>query len=248
MPNFRAQIIRTTTMFVRYRKLLSDGREPHGVQARLACRGECIKRERWTGAKGGPVYLVRHCPVKPRCRWRIGLDPKAGLDLALSPYRLHVSLAENRREAGRVRQEHVADLGTADGYLLPEFWDGLDPALVARIKADNWDLRSVEARMAFWNGAKPRLDRLSNRVDPKAIRMAIHRRIPWPMRAARELAEAREDFRSWKSLYDFHAREIDRNEQQIKRLTEENAELREKASEPARAAAQAAERLAKLTA
>jgi hypothetical protein len=233
-------------MFVRYRKLLSDSREPHGVQSKLACSGECIKRERWTGANGGPVQLIRHCPVKPRCRWRIGLDAKAGLDLALTPYRLHVWLAENRREAGRVRQEHVADLGAVAVYLLPEFWDGLDPALVARIKADNWDLRSVEARMVFWNGAKPRLDRLSNRLDPKAIRMAIHRRIPWPKQAERELAEARENFRSWKSVYDIHAVEIERNEQRIKSLTEKNAELREKASEPARAAAQAAERLAKL--
>jgi hypothetical protein len=222
-------------MFVRYRKLVSDGREPLGVMAQRNCRGMC--RGRYLSRTGG-------CPKKPRCRWRIGL-----LQLAdpLVPYRLHVSLAENRREAGRVRQEHVADLGAVDGYLLPEFWNGLDLALVAKIKADNWDLRSIEARMAFWNGAKPRLDWLSNRLDPTAVRMTIHRRIPWPKQAERELAEAREDFRSWKSLYDFHAREIDRNEQQIKRLTEENAELREKASEPARAAAQAAERLAKLT-
>jgi hypothetical protein len=29
---------------------------------------------------------------------------------------------ENHRERGRVRQEHIADLGSVEGYLLPEFW------------------------------------------------------------------------------------------------------------------------------
>ena len=32
------------------------------------------------------------------------------------------------------------------------------------------------ARVAFWENAKPRLDRLANRLDPKALRMAIHHR------------------------------------------------------------------------
>src|SRR5262249_26266716 len=68
----------------------------------------------------------------------------------------------------------VADLGSLDGYLLPEFWEGFDPAHVAAIKADNWDSCSVCARMTFWENAKPRLDRLANRLDPKAVRMEIH--------------------------------------------------------------------------
>jgi hypothetical protein len=218
-------------MFVRYRKLSSDGRAPLGVTAARNCPGICKRRRNF------------HCPKKPRCRWRIGLlrlaDP-------LVPYRLHVSLAENRREAGRVRQEHVADLGTVDGYLLPEFWNGLDPTLVAQIKADNWDLRSVNARLAFWNEAKPRLDRLSNRLDPKAIRMAIHQRIPWPKQAERDLAEAREDFRFWKGLHDMQANQIEAYEKTIETVTKDNAELREEASKSARAAAHAAARLVKL--
>jgi hypothetical protein len=73
------------------------------------------------------------CPMKPRCPRRIGLSELLAEPIA--PYRLQVALIENRRVAGRVRQEHVADLGSVAGYLLPEFWTSLDPA----IKADNWD-------------------------------------------------------------------------------------------------------------
>ena len=60
--------------------------------------------------------------MKPRCRWRIGVDH----GLALVPYRLHVQLAENRRVDGKVRQEHVADLGAIDGAMLADFWAGID--------------------------------------------------------------------------------------------------------------------------
>ena len=66
---------------------------------------------------------------------------------------------------------------------------------MAKVKADNWDEHSVRARMSFWESAKPRLEQLSNRLDPKAFRLAIHQRFPWPLQAERERAKARADFR-----------------------------------------------------
>src|SRR6516162_988788 len=109
-------------MFVRYRKLTRGGDRPRGVQAKIACPGNCLRRYRYDGKTPRPNL---HCPFKPRCRWRIGLDPEAGFDLALVPYRLQVQLIENRREGSRIRQEHVADLGAVDAWFIPEFWVGL---------------------------------------------------------------------------------------------------------------------------
>jgi hypothetical protein len=223
-------------MFVRYRKLTRGGSPPRGVQAKIACQGQCLRR----GRDSVP------CPFKPRCRWRIGLDREAGLHVALAPYRLQVQLIENRREGGRVRQEHVATLGAINAWFVPEFWHGIDPAVVAKIKADNWDALSVKARAAFWEGAKPRLDRLVNRIDPKTLRMAIHQRIPWPMQAEREEAEAREDFRLWQSLHGQSLKIAESNEKLAATATANAAEARQNAHDEAIHAAKATERLAKL--
>jgi hypothetical protein len=54
------------------------------------------------------------CPLRPRCRWRIGGGRV--------PYRLLVAVIENRRVNGKVRQEHVADLGAIEGHWLPSFF------------------------------------------------------------------------------------------------------------------------------
>jgi hypothetical protein len=221
-------------MFVRYRKLTADGIKPHGVHAKINCKGRCYRRR----------YL--QCPLKPRCRWRIGLEVvDDAIALALVPYRVQVSLIENRREDGRVRQEHIADLGSVDGCLLPEFWKDIDPAIAGKIKAEDWDLCSTKARIAFWDGAKPRLERLSNRLDPKAIRMIVHQRIPWPMQTERDLAEARSDFRFWHGMQDADVKMIEANEKAIAHLSEQNVELREQMHKNAMWAAKAAERLAK---
>jgi len=152
-------------MFVRFRKIVSDGRRPSpgGVNSKLACQGHCKRRR------------SLKCPIKPRCRYRIG---------DAVPYRLQVSIVENTRIHGKVRQEVIAELGSIDGIWLAEFWEGLDPAL----RTDRWFDQSVAARVAFWNAAKPRLDRLANRLDPKAMRMAIHARIPWPKQDERDAA------------------------------------------------------------
>jgi hypothetical protein len=161
----------------------------------------------------------------------------------LTPYRLQVQLLENRRDGSNVCQEHVATLGAIAAWLLPEFWVGIDAA--AQIKADNWDIYSVQARLAFWEAAKPRLDRLANRLDPKAVRMEIHRRIPWPKQAEREIAEAREDFRSWSARHQMSITVAERHEKLAATATA--AKARERASVAARAAADVTESFAKLT-
>jgi hypothetical protein len=79
----------------------------------------------------------------------------------------------------------------------------------------------------FWDNAKPRLERLSNRLDPKTIRLRVHQRIPWPMQAERDLAEARSDFRFWHDAHGADQKIIEANEQAVARLNEQNAELRE---------------------
>jgi hypothetical protein len=41
---------------------------------------------------------------------------------------------------------------------------------VAALQADDWDYESMQARMRFWNLAKPKLERLANRIgDIKPI-------------------------------------------------------------------------------
>jgi len=161
-------------MFVRFREKICDGFAPEGVTAKIPCAGRCHR-----GARG--------CPIRPRCRWRIGADE----GLYLVPRRLYVGLAENTRVDGKVRQEHVAHLGAIDGWLLPAFWADLDPAMVARVRRPDWELRSLRARLAFWQEAGPRLKRLENRLGPelKRLRMAIHARVPWPMEPERKRLE-----------------------------------------------------------
>jgi hypothetical protein len=103
------------------------------------------------------------------------------------------------------------------------------------------------ARIAFWNTVKPRLDRLSNRLDPKAMRMAIHARIPWPKQDERDMAEARREFaRSHAAYQAFVGGPIARNEKMIERLAAENAELREKGAPLADDLTRATERFSRL--
>jgi len=227
--------ISTTTMFVRYRKVVSDGFEPCGVQAQRNCNGSC--RSRYRSCMG-------RCPKKPRCRWRIGL---LQLPDGLVPYRLQVSLIENQRDDGKVRQEHIADLGSIDGHLLPEFWAELDASKVLEIQWENWSDHSVYARIDFWETAKPRIDHLANRLDPRALRLTIDRRIPWPRQAERDLAEAREEFRRWNGLNRMANIAIEGNEKTIAAAAAENAELRREILTRAPFVAEVTARMARLT-
>jgi hypothetical protein len=122
--------------------------------------------------------------MRPRCRWRIGVEH--GVDL--QPYRLLVSLIENRRLNGKVRQEHIANLGAIDGHLLSGFYAGVEPTTVNAILSgrdgtgmEAWYRASVHARYEFWCGVHPVLARLANRVNAEEaakIIAAINVRIP----------------------------------------------------------------------
>jgi hypothetical protein len=96
-------------------------------------------------------------------------------------------LAETRRIEGRVRQEHIAQLGSVEA-----------PS------------SSVRSRIAFWYGLHERLARLSNRINPTLrakILGGVNARIPMvtldEMQAAKlEGAEADGEF--WSGLQDMH--------------------------------------------
>ena len=154
-------------MFVRFRKLPCGGVRP-GAAARGAAYIACQKP--WGPACRGA------CPRKPRCRWLVGHDEK------LSPYRLKVLLVENSRVGGKVKQETIAMLGSIEGAWLPEFWDGLDDKTATKLKTEEWERISIRERVAFWETANYRLKKLANRLGPdaKRIRIAAHKRVPWP--------------------------------------------------------------------
>lgn len=174
-------------MFVRFRQRPNAGTQPTAVQAIKQCTGRCKERK---GQRCGPGFRIgTGCPERPRCQWRIGT-------IGLLPYRLLASLIENRRAAGKVRQEHIADLGAIDGHMLLPFFEGIEPELAnaARINLEQWFRASITARLAFWQQLGERLARLSNRLsadETAAIRQTINERIPQPTEA--ELAQ----LRSW---------------------------------------------------
>jgi hypothetical protein len=185
-------------MFVRFRERKSDGRKPGIVQAMMLCHGACDGMD-YRGRRH------RGCPCRPRCPWRIGWG--YGLDPGLKPYRLLVGLIENHRVAGKISQEHVADLGAIDGHMLPGFYAGLDPATAAQVQGPKWMRRSVRERGWFWDALHDRLSRLANRIDAEArgkIMGAVHARIPMLTVDEREALpkwEAEEELKAWQSLH-----------------------------------------------
>jgi hypothetical protein len=152
-------------MFVRFRERNSSGREPDFIGAELQCAGRCHPDFRNRRAGPGARYLSG-CPLKPHCRWLIAGKP---------PHRLLVSLIENRRIDGKVRQEHIGDLGAIDGHMLLSFFSEPMPA--------EWHVMSISTRLAFWNELNERLARLSNRIsteDTVKIRASVQERVPQP--------------------------------------------------------------------
>ena len=182
-------------MFVRFRKVPNGGFRPYAAAngaARIACRYP----GRWGACRG-------NCPAKPRCRWVIGKH------FQLSPYRLKIMVVENRRINGKVKQETIAVLGSIDATWLPEFWEDTPGDL----KCEDWELYSLRARTAFWKNANHRLQQIANRLGPdtKRIRMAVHKRVPWPMEPERkrlELLEAKHE-------YDWARRNIEMSKEMI---------------------------------
>ena len=221
-------VLLATTMFIRFRKVKSSGREPIGVHAKIF----------W------------YAQSRARCRWCISAEHDDSP--RLEPYRLNVGLAENTRRDGKVKQEHVALLGSIDGYLLPEFFADIDPEFVEGMKSPEWERRSLRARANFWETATARLKTLDNRLgeDVKRIRMAIHARISWPMEPERELLElldAKDDLKLWMSLHKMSARSIQTNEHMIDLAKKQIAGLHQDSLRENAAMVRATERVKQLS-
>jgi hypothetical protein len=82
---------------------------------------------------------------------------------------------------------------------------------------------SIAARIAFWQGADPKLKHLANRLGDQAkpLCMAVHARVPWPMqpeRARLVLLQAEHDADT--------AKIIEGNERLIAKTTEDIKALR----------------------
>jgi hypothetical protein len=177
-------------MFVRFRERKSGGIRP----TKILCEGRCMHAS----------YRPNQCHMRPRCRWHIGVDQ--GLEDKLEPYQLLVDLIDNRRVDGKVKQEHIAALGTVEGYLMPGFFAGVDAAVVEQIVQEStdakggrslsitrhgivfrcysWQRASLERRIDFWTNLHEVLSRLSNRIDAATaakIMDAVNARIPMPM-------------------------------------------------------------------
>jgi hypothetical protein len=97
-------------------------------------------------------------------------------------HRLEVSIVEARREGGKVRQKHIASLGSLAGD-------------------------SLVAREAFWLECEARLQRLSNRLGPDLDRLhqAIAARIP-PLTDADRAAMEAAAWNSMQSMWEDHAK------------------------------------------
>jgi hypothetical protein len=135
------------------------------------------------GQRAGPgARYGSGCPMRPRCRWRIDV----GDGPTVVPYRLLVSMIENVRVDGKVRQQHIADLGAIDRHALP----------------------SLASRLAFWHELDARLVRLSNRIEADAItkvQESIHARIPRP--TSDEIAA--HEVEQWQKLHAGYQRLVD---------------------------------------
>ena len=108
-----------------------------------------------------------------------------------SGHRLQLSIAETRRVDGRVRQEHVAALGSVN------------------------EQPSVQERVEFWQRLHERLAKLSNRIDATMqgkLLGEIHARIPMvtleEIRAL-QLENAEADASLWESIRDMNQDQAD---------------------------------------
>ena len=150
-------------MFIRFRTMtaLRYG-ALYGTSDR-ECAGKCEGRRRHYPRYGlGMVVkgqtLVDGCPMKPLCPLK---EPRT---------RLVVQIVETVREGGKVRQKHVASLGS--------------------LKDD-----TLAGRESFWLDCELRLKRLSNRLGPELLarlRRDIAARIPPLTAAQRKTLRARE--------------------------------------------------------
>jgi hypothetical protein len=102
-----------------------------------------------------------------------------------SGHRLHVSLVEARRHDGKVRNDHIAGLGSI-------------------INAP-----TIADRVVFWQRANERLEALGNRIGPEIekVEAALHERVPIPSleeQRALKLENARAEARIFDTMADLH--------------------------------------------
>ena len=181
-------------MFVRFREMKA---ERYGPGERI-CAGKCKDRPRVYARHGIGMYVqgrtfLKGCPLKPLC------------PLAQPRTRLEVSIIETHREGGKVKQEHIASLGSVVG-------DG------------------VEARVWFWQACDERLASLANRIGPDMhrLRQAIAMRIPEPTREEVDALEMRrwQDLQAgWQGIGDDDRNSIAKDEEAIAETRERIAKL-----------------------
>jgi hypothetical protein len=131
-------------MFIRFREVTA---QRYGEGER-ECAGACHDRPRYYARHGIGMFVkgrtfLKGCPMKPLC------------PMVQKRHRLEVSIVETQRDGKKVRQIHIASLGSI---------------------SDN----SLAAREAFWVECEARLVRLSNRLGPNMdrLRQDIAARIP----------------------------------------------------------------------
>jgi hypothetical protein len=108
--------------------------------------------------------------------------------------RLEVSIVETYRKGGKVRQRHIASLGTV------------------------WGDSPVE-RKVFWQQCEARLARLANRLGPdiNRLRQAIAERIPPVTDAEREAMKVA----AWEELEQYWGGEIEHQTKRIEQVDED---------------------------
>jgi hypothetical protein len=141
--------------------------------------------------------------------------------------RLHVSVVETRRDSTKVRQEHLASLGS-----IPQ------PPTSAE-------------RIAFWTKLHERLARLANRTTAEQrgqILAAVHARIPMPTpdeQHAVQLENARADARFWQILSGMQAEDIEAHKKLLASTQRAIAEREQTAAETAARGQASDDRLAR---
>ena len=143
-------------------------------------------------------------------------------------HRLQASLMQTRREAGAIKSEHVASLGSV----------GLDV--------------TIRDRLDFWKYVEPRLDRLANRIGPDErakIIDALDARIPVltddDLRSVQE-DNAKHDQKFWGDVRDTNADVAARHRSIIARAEEEIANVMSTAEEVAERIDVATDRVARI--
>jgi len=141
---------------------------------------------------------------------------------------LQCTLIETRRVDGKVRHEHIANLGSTETPL------------------------TVSGRIAFWQRVNERLGRLSNRVVAAAqgkIRGDIHARIPMVTlheQRALQLENAEADERFWSSLQHMNASTAEGHKGLLAKTQRTISDSEASAKDAAANAERAKERIAKI--